>query len=54
MKLFFFSLIKEHELRGSLEELIKHEFIEKYLNESVDLEFVGNIIDKIHADKEES
>jgi hypothetical protein len=47
-------LIKNHEERGGLEELIKYEFIEKYLKENADTNFVGDLIEKIQADTDES
>ena len=52
--IYISSLIKEHEQRGNFEDLIKHEFIEKYLSESADMELVGSLIDKVQADTNES
>ena len=52
--LFNSSLIKNHEERGGMEDLIKYEFIEKYLNENADTKFVGDLIDRIQADTDES
>ena len=50
---FSLSLIKDHEARASLDELMKHGFIEKYLNENIDANFVENIIEKTKADLNE-
>ena len=47
-------MIKNHEERGGMEDLIKYEFIEKYLNENADTKFVGDLIDRIQADTDES
>ncbi len=49
-----YSLVKNHEIRSSCTDLLKDEFILKYLDQKNDPEMIKYVIEKIKLDKIES
>lgn len=49
---YLLSLTRDVGQRGSLDQLLDHDFIKKHLNDNLDLELIQNLINNVQEDND--